>query len=180
MALMTVDKESNGDFRSKDRWSANKKLDVVLRLLRGEKLEEVSREVGVEAHRLAAWRDEFLDAGKEGLRGWAESVVAFHRREPRWTGCPLGTLSSELMSAAEIGRLEVQEAFGSWQLLLTRTLLWLQDSGNCGPMPIQSAWPQRHWPPWRAVCSCRERSKTKPAYIALDAAQAHLGTFAST
>ena len=69
MALMTVDKESNGDFRSKDRWSANKKLDVVLRLLRGEKLEEVSREVGVEAHRLAAWRDEFLDAGKEGLKG---------------------------------------------------------------------------------------------------------------
>jgi hypothetical protein len=29
----------------------------------------VSREVGVEAHRLAAWRDEFLDAGKEGLKG---------------------------------------------------------------------------------------------------------------
>jgi hypothetical protein len=25
--------------------------------------------VGVEAHRLAAWRDEFLDAGKEGLKG---------------------------------------------------------------------------------------------------------------
>ena len=69
MALMTVDEESNGDFRSKDRWSANKKLDVVLRLLRGEKLEEVSREVGVEAHRLAAWRDEFLDAGREGLKG---------------------------------------------------------------------------------------------------------------
>ena len=42
---------------------------MVLRLLRGEKLEEVSREVGVEAHRLAAWRDEFLDAGKEGLEG---------------------------------------------------------------------------------------------------------------
>ena len=69
MALMTVNKEKDGDFRSNNRWSANKKLDVVLRLLRGEKLEEVSREVGVEAHRLAAWRDEFLDAGKEGLKG---------------------------------------------------------------------------------------------------------------
>ena len=42
---------------------------MVLRLLRGEKLEELSREVGVEAHRIAAWRDEFLDAGKEGLKG---------------------------------------------------------------------------------------------------------------
>jgi transposase len=69
MALMTVSDEGTADFRSNNRWSANKKLDVVLRILRGEKLEEVSREVGVEAHRLAAWRDEFLDAGKEGLKG---------------------------------------------------------------------------------------------------------------
>ena len=49
MALMTVDKDPNGDFRSKERWSANRKLDVVLRLLRGEKLEELSREVGIES-----------------------------------------------------------------------------------------------------------------------------------
>jgi transposase-like protein len=69
MALMTVNDEGTADFRSNNRWSASKKLDVVLRLLRGEKLEELSREVGVEAHRLAAWRDEFLDAGKEGLKG---------------------------------------------------------------------------------------------------------------
>ena len=69
MALMTVDDQGTGDFRSNNRWSANKKMDVVLRLLRGEKLEELSRELGVEAHRLAAWRDEFLDAGKEGLKG---------------------------------------------------------------------------------------------------------------
>jgi transposase len=69
MALMTVNDEGTADSRANNRWSANKKLDVVLRLLRGEKLEEVSREVGVEAHRLAAWRDEFLDAGKEGLKG---------------------------------------------------------------------------------------------------------------
>ena len=69
MALMTVNDEDTGDFRSKARWLAGKKLDVVLRLLRGEKLEELSREVGIEAHRIAAWRDEFLDAGKEGLKG---------------------------------------------------------------------------------------------------------------
>jgi len=56
-------------FRSRARWSAGKKLDVVLRLLRGEKPDEVSREVGIEAHRIAAWRDEFLDAGKQGLKG---------------------------------------------------------------------------------------------------------------
>ena len=68
MALMTVDNEPGGEFRSQPRWSANKKMDVVLRLLRGESLELVSREIGVEAHRIAAWRDEFLEHGKEGLR----------------------------------------------------------------------------------------------------------------
>jgi transposase InsO family protein len=69
MALVTVDDDTNGDFRSKPRWSAGRKVDVVMRLLRGERLETLSRELGVEAHRLAAWRDEFLEAGKEGLKG---------------------------------------------------------------------------------------------------------------
>ena len=56
------------DHRSKPRWSANKKMDAVLRLLRGEPLDELSRELEVEAHRLAAWRDEFLEHGKQGLK----------------------------------------------------------------------------------------------------------------
>jgi len=47
MALMTETDEGTADFRSNNRWSANKKLDVVLRLLRGEALEEVSREMGL-------------------------------------------------------------------------------------------------------------------------------------
>ncbi len=42
---------------------------MVFRLPRAKMLEEVSREVGVKAHLLAAWRDGFLDAGKEGLKG---------------------------------------------------------------------------------------------------------------
>ena len=44
-------------------------MEAVLRLLRGEPLETLSRELGVEAHRLAAWRDEFLEGGKEALKG---------------------------------------------------------------------------------------------------------------
>jgi transposase len=45
--------EPSGDYRSRPRWSAGKKMDAVLRLLRGESLEALSRELGVEAHRLA-------------------------------------------------------------------------------------------------------------------------------
>jgi transposase-like protein len=61
--------EQAGDSRSRPRWSAGKKMEAVLRLLRGEPLETLSRELGVEAHRLAAWRDDFLESGKEGLKG---------------------------------------------------------------------------------------------------------------
>jgi transposase-like protein len=38
-------------------------------LLRGEPLEVLSRELGIEAHRLAAWRDDFLEGGKQSLKG---------------------------------------------------------------------------------------------------------------
>src|SRR6266545_675474 len=54
--------------RKEFRWSVRKKTDAVIRLLRGEDLDELSRELRVEAHRLAAWRDEFLAAGTEGLK----------------------------------------------------------------------------------------------------------------
>jgi transposase len=72
MALMTVNNHDeqgkDRDHRAQPRWSAGKKADAVLRLLRGESLEELSRELKVEAHRLAAWRDDFLAAGKHGLK----------------------------------------------------------------------------------------------------------------
>src|ERR671912_1738600 len=73
MPVMAVNNEGlhepTGDYRSRPRWSAGKKMDAVLRLLRGEPLEVLSRELGVEVHRLAAWRDDFLEAGKDGLKG---------------------------------------------------------------------------------------------------------------
>lgn len=56
------------DARKEVRWSARRKADAVMRLLRGEDLDEVSREVRVEAHRLASWRDEFLAGAVEGLK----------------------------------------------------------------------------------------------------------------
>ena len=71
MTLMTVNNhdEQGKDHRSQPRWSAGKKTEAVLRLLHGESLEELSRELKVEAHRLAAWRDDFLAAGRQGLKG---------------------------------------------------------------------------------------------------------------
>lgn len=50
------------------RFSANRKTDAVLRLLRGEDLEALSRELGVTAATLSAWRDAFLDGGRAAMR----------------------------------------------------------------------------------------------------------------
>ena len=50
------------------RFSAQRKTDAVLRLLRGEDLEALSRELGVTAATLATWREDFLAAGKAGLK----------------------------------------------------------------------------------------------------------------
>jgi hypothetical protein len=44
-------------------------MEAVLRLPGGEPLGELSRELGVEAHRLAAWRDDSVEGGREALKG---------------------------------------------------------------------------------------------------------------
>src|SRR5579871_5102496 len=51
-----------------ERWSAGRKSEVVLRLLRGEDIEVVSREVAVPVHQLEEWRRVFLEGGKAQLR----------------------------------------------------------------------------------------------------------------
>ena len=50
------------------RMSAKRKQSAVLRLLKGEPIELVSRELGVTAADLAAWRDAFLAAGEASLK----------------------------------------------------------------------------------------------------------------
>ena len=50
------------------RMSAKRKQSAVLRLLRGEDLELVSRELAVSAAELSVWRDAFLAAGEASLK----------------------------------------------------------------------------------------------------------------
>ena len=51
------------------RFSAPRKSEAVLRLLRGEDLELVSRELGVIASTLSLWREQFLASGQVALTG---------------------------------------------------------------------------------------------------------------
>ena len=50
------------------RWSPQRKQDVVLRMLRGESVEDLSRELGVEIYRLEEWRRKALLGMETALR----------------------------------------------------------------------------------------------------------------
>jgi transposase-like protein len=50
------------------RFSADRKTEAILRLLRGEDLDTLSREPGVTAATLSSWRESFLDGGKASLK----------------------------------------------------------------------------------------------------------------
>ena len=52
--------EAGGPLGPGQRWSARRKREVVLRMLRGESLEALSRELGVEIYRLEQWRERAL------------------------------------------------------------------------------------------------------------------------
>jgi transposase-like protein len=80
------------------RWSAARKREVVLRLLRGEAAEDLSRELGVPVYRLEQWRERAL----AGLAG------ALKEREADPLGDELGaamrrigelTMENELLRA---------------------------------------------------------------------------------
>lgn len=50
------------------RWSAGRKKEVVLRLLRGEAVDALSREVSVPIYKLEQWRDRALAGIDAGLK----------------------------------------------------------------------------------------------------------------
>ncbi len=64
---MTIETTDAAELGRGGRMSRQRKRDAVLRLLRGEDLETVSRSLGVTAATLSGWRDAFLAAGEASL-----------------------------------------------------------------------------------------------------------------
>ena len=54
--------------REPGRFSARRKTATILRLLRGESLDSLARELGVTAATLAQWREAFLAGGQTALK----------------------------------------------------------------------------------------------------------------
>ncbi len=65
---VTGESAGGGGLAPGQRWSAGRKREVVLRILRGESLDALSRELGVEIYRLEEWRDQALSGMDTGLK----------------------------------------------------------------------------------------------------------------
>ena len=92
------------------RMSARRKRETVLRLLRGEDLELVSRELEVTAAELSGWRDQFLAGGEASLKSRPAGRPADARdAEIDRLQAKVGelTMAGELLEA-KIERLEAQ------------------------------------------------------------------------
>jgi|OpeIllAssembly_1097287.scaffolds.fasta_scaffold142852_3 transposase-like protein len=57
-----------GRFHKPQRFSAKLKSRIVLRFLRGDDLELLSREYGATAAQISQWRDDFIAAGEIALK----------------------------------------------------------------------------------------------------------------
>jgi hypothetical protein len=84
-----------------ERWSASRKCELVLRLLRGEALDAVSRESQVPAHELESWKRSFLETGARGLKSRAEP----EERELTLARAKIG----ELMMRLELAELLIEK-----------------------------------------------------------------------
>ena len=62
---MSEERASGGE---RGRWSSRRKMEVVLRALRGEDLDALSRELGVTAGTIGQWRDQFLAGGQAAVK----------------------------------------------------------------------------------------------------------------
>ena len=82
-----------------ERWSAQRKTELVVRLLRGEPLDAVARESQVPAHELEEWRRVFLDGGMQHLK---RRVADPEERELRRVQAKLGEVMMRLELAEDL------------------------------------------------------------------------------
>jgi transposase-like protein len=87
----TSDAASN----QRKRWSSHRKVEIVIRLLRGESLDLLSRETGVSVGHLAGWREEFLAAGEAALKSRGPEPAEVSETERRAT-TKVGELTLEI------------------------------------------------------------------------------------
>ncbi len=95
------------------RWSARRKISVILELLRGADLESTSRKYRVTTSTLTAWRDRFLASGEAGLKSREVDVDDEEKRRLKPVVANM-SVENELLRE-KIARLEDGRPFASWK-----------------------------------------------------------------
>ena len=90
------------------RWSSRRKSEVVIRLLRGESLDAVAREIGQPVTKLAEWRESFLRGGEAAMKSRSDDpVVEEFERERKELRAKLGeVLMDKELLEEKIRRME--------------------------------------------------------------------------
>lgn len=89
------------------RFSSRRKMEAVLRLLRGEDLDALSRELGVSGATLGEWRERFLLSGQGGLKSRPEDD---RDAEIRRLLAKVGELTMDMEVRAELLKMRGQTA----------------------------------------------------------------------
>lgn len=95
------------------RWSARRKVSVVIDLLRGEDLESLSRKNGVTAATISSWRDSFLAGGEAGLKSRETDVDDAEKTQLKSVVAELA-VSNELLKE-KIRLMEKNRPLGFWK-----------------------------------------------------------------
>lgn len=79
------------------RWSAARKAEIAIRLLKGESLDALSREIQQPASRISGWRDRFLGGGEAAMRERSdEPELEAHVEEKRRLQAKVGQMAMEI------------------------------------------------------------------------------------
>lgn len=95
------------------RWSAKRKVCVVLELLRGADLESTSRKYRVTAATLIEWRDRFLCGGEGSLKSREADIDDEEKRRLKSVVASV-SVENELLRE-KIARLENGRPLASWK-----------------------------------------------------------------
>jgi transposase-like protein len=95
------------------RWSAKRKVSVILDLLRGADMESTSRKHRVTVATLTKWRDRFLAHGEGGLKSRELDVEDEEKRRLRSVVASV-SVENELLRE-KIAHMENGRPLGSWK-----------------------------------------------------------------
>jgi len=83
------------------RWSASRKMEIVLRYLRGESIDDLSREIGIAASEIEQWHLKALGGISESLKSREGDPL---QKELKRAKQQIGQLSMEIELLREKGK----------------------------------------------------------------------------